>query len=114
LAYCCFAELCERRFSAIAAGLQLGVSGPFNERAVLHQEVLRRMKGDMVVPSSVLEAIKMGIWDFEPDEVGAGRYKPTKAMPGTVEKLEVLATRVESGLPLWHTRDRRSYDDSEI
>jgi hypothetical protein len=71
------------------------------------------MEGEMVVPNSVLEAIELGIWDFEPEEVGAGDYTPTAAMPGTVEKLEVLADRVRMGLPLWHNRDRRSYDDAE-
>lgn len=63
------------------------------------------------MPNSVLEAIKMGMWDFEPEEVDGGDYSPTSAMPGTGEKLEVLAERVRCGLPLWHNRDRRSFDD---
>jgi hypothetical protein len=64
-----------------------------------------------VVPNSVLEAIKMGIWDYEPEDVKSGDYSPTTAMPGTSKKLHVLAERVRLGLPLWHDRDRRSYDD---
>ena len=32
-------------------------------------------------------------------------------MPGTAEKLDVLAERLQQGLPLWHPSDRRSYDD---
>lgn len=79
----------------------------------LHHDDLRRMEGDSVVPNSVLEAIKLGIWDFEPEELEADRYRPTAALPGTSEKLTVLAERVQRGLPLWHDSDRRSYDDSD-
>ena len=32
-------------------------------------------------------------------------------MPGTDEKLQVLAERVRSGLPLWHGEDRMDWDD---
>jgi hypothetical protein len=32
-------------------------------------------------------------------------------MPGTVEKLDVLAQRLQRGLPLWHPRDKMSYDE---
>jgi len=63
------------------------------------------------VPKSVLEAIREGIWDFEPSEVEANEYPPSDAMPGTDEKLRVLAQRVELGLPLWHKRDRDDLDD---
>lgn len=62
---------------------------------------------------SVLDAIKMGIWDFEPEAAGNSEYDSTKAMPGTNEKLAVMANRVKSGLPLWHPSDRRTYDDAE-
>ncbi len=63
--------------------------------------------------SSVLDAIKSGIWDYEPEKTVANQYDSTEAMPGSNEKLAILARRVESGLPLWHPSDRRSYDDSE-
>jgi hypothetical protein len=62
--------------------------------------------GSKTVPRSVLEAIKMGYWDFEPPEVESGQFASTEAMPGTRAKLEVLAQRAESGLPLWHPDDR--------
>ena len=65
------------------------------------------------MPHSVLEAIKLGIWDFEPKRVGEDRYDSTKAMPGSNAKVDVLAERASSGLPLWHTSDRSSYDDSD-
>ena len=60
---------------------------------------------------SVLEAIKLGIWDYEPESVEERRFSATRAMPGTDEKLEVLAARIRAGLPLWHKKDRRDYDD---
>ncbi len=62
------------------------------------------------MPHSVLDAIKMGIWDYEPDEQTSTEYEPTGAMPGTAEKLEVLSQRVRMGQPLWHPNDRITYD----
>jgi hypothetical protein len=59
---------------------------------------------------SVLDAIKMGLWDFEPPETECSDYDSTDAMPGTDEKVRVLADRVRSGMPLWHPWDR---DDME-
>ncbi|MCA9260403.1 MAG: hypothetical protein KDA61_14425 [Planctomycetales bacterium] len=60
---------------------------------------------------SVLEAIQMGIWDFEPRKRERENYDATEAMPGSEEKLRVLARRVREGLPLWHDHDRTSYED---
>ena len=51
---------------------------------------------------NVLDAIRDGDWFFEPDEVDPRLYPATTAIPGTDEKLEVLAARVRAGLPLWH------------
>ena len=62
------------------------------------------------MPRSILEAIKIGIWDFEPPEVALHKYDATDAMPGTREKLDALARRLESGLPLWHLDDRSEVD----
>ncbi len=61
--------------------------------------------------NSVLDAIKLGIWDFEPDDVRRSQYNSTVALPGSDEKLEILADRVRQGLPLWHPSDCLSYDD---
>ncbi|MFV1964016.1 MAG: hypothetical protein ACC628_01240 [Pirellulaceae bacterium] len=66
------------------------------------------------MPQSVLEAIKAGIWDFEPDNMESGKFDSTEALPGTDEKLAILARRIQSGLPLWHPRDRRTYDDRDL
>jgi hypothetical protein len=65
------------------------------------------------VPHSVLEAIKLGIWDFEPENQDSSEYSATRALPGTDEKLRVMADRVSQGKPLWHPDDRRTYDESE-
>lgn len=65
------------------------------------------------MPESVLDAIREGIWDFEPERVDQEKFDRTSALPGTDEKLEVLAERVQSGLPLWHNEDRATYDDTD-
>ncbi|MEM9351967.1 MAG: hypothetical protein AAGA92_03060 [Planctomycetota bacterium] len=65
------------------------------------------------MPKSVLEAINEGIWDFEPETVSEARFRSTRALPGSDEKLEILASRVRAGLPLWHNEDRLEYGDDE-
>jgi hypothetical protein len=67
----------------------------------------------LAVSRSVLEAIKQGEWNYEPASDSAGETTATAAMPGSVEKLDVLADRLRRGLPLWHPRDRISYDDAD-
>ncbi len=62
------------------------------------------------MPKSILEAIKLGFWDFEPPDVESMLYAATDAMPGTQEKLQVLAARIREGLPLWHPSDRDDMD----
>jgi hypothetical protein len=61
----------------------------------------------------VIEAIKMGLWDFEPETVGREAFERTEALPGSKEKLAVLAERVRLGLPLWHDADRRDFEDDD-
>ena len=58
------------------------------------------------MPTSVLDAIKLGWWDFEPDDEVTNEFDPTEALPGSQEKIDVLAERARLGLPLWHHRDR--------
>jgi hypothetical protein len=54
----------------------------------------------------------MGIWDFEPrGSQPTAHTRPTAALPGSQEKLDVLAERLRQGMPLWHPADRISYDD---
>ena len=62
---------------------------------------------------SVLEAIRKGQWDFEPDFKSRNRnFLSTLALPGTEEKVAALAQRAQLGQPLWHPEDRITYDDS--
>ena len=64
------------------------------------------------MPKSVLEAIKMGIWDFEPPRVDDTEFDASDAMPGTTAKLRVMAERVRCGLPLWNEADRKDMEAS--
>lgn len=64
--------------------------------------------------NSVLEAIKEGIWDFEPEDTKEEQYSSTPALPGSDSKLEVLAERLAQGLPLWHPEDRQTYNDADL
>ena len=110
---------CEKRFTFIYAGCVR--EEPVWRRPVLlsvlklqgrsDEEPVPRMGRSVVVPRSVLEAIKMGYWDFEPPEVDCRLFDASDAMPGTREKLETLADRVRSGLPLWHEADRDDVED---
>jgi hypothetical protein len=61
--------------------------------------------------TNVLDAIRQGNWSFEPPEIDPDRFEPTSAIPGTREKLAILAERARTGLPLWHQADRIDYDE---
>ncbi|MEM6799117.1 MAG: hypothetical protein AAF589_06355 [Planctomycetota bacterium] len=63
-----------------------------------------------IIQKSILEAIEQGEWDFEPVELASSNFDSTGALPGSSEKLSILAERAQRGLPLWHDEDRRSYD----
>ena len=63
------------------------------------------------MPKSVLEAIQLGEWDFEPDKVTFDAFDATDALPGSEEKVTILCERVQQGLPLWHPSDRRDYEN---
>jgi hypothetical protein len=66
------------------------------------------------VSKSVLDAIREGDWFFEPEELDSGGFQATSAMPGTPQKLDVLAARARAGLPLWHEHDRLDYEQPEV
>ena len=60
---------------------------------------------------SVLDAIKSSNWNYDPDESPVGdTFDSTNALPGSDRKLEILAERIRSGLPLWHPEDRLTYE----
>jgi hypothetical protein len=69
--------------------------------------------GVMEMLKNVLQAIREGDWYFEPKEVDSSGFAATTAIPGTKEKLAVLASRISAGLPLWHEDDRSDYDEEE-
>lgn len=64
------------------------------------------------MPRSVLEAIQLGQWNFEP-QTDVENTEATDAMPGTAQKLNVLAERLRQGQPLWNPSDRRSFNDRD-
>jgi hypothetical protein len=78
-----------------------GYSGFWN-----HAQTLIFLAGSGSMPKSILEAIKLGFWDFEPGAVEFSEFDASDAMPGTAEKLRVIEERVRRGLPLWHADDR--------
>ena len=45
--------------------------------------------------------------DFAPTE--SEEFSSTDAPAGSKEKLDILARRIEQGLPLWHPDDRPDY-----
>ncbi len=63
------------------------------------------------MPNTVLEAIKLGLWDFEPEDIQRDDFEACRAMPGTAAKLVALSERVRLGLPLWHPEDRLDCED---
>lgn len=62
---------------------------------------------------SVLDAIRDGDWTFEPETVEEEAYDDTEALPGSREKIDIMAERVRQGLPIWHSADRVDYEDAE-
>jgi hypothetical protein len=60
--------------------------------------------GNFVVPIQASE------WGNEPSQPGKREFCATNAEPGSPEKLEILARRIQSGLPLWHPNDRHAAD----
>jgi hypothetical protein len=77
--------------------------------ALLSSFIFRRT----LVSRSLLEAIKQGNWEFEPAGETPPERPATAAMPGSKEKLDILAERLQLGLPLWHDSDRRTYNDED-
>jgi hypothetical protein len=70
-------------------------------------------EGVAAMNKNVLDAIRDGDWFFEPDDVDPRNYRATTAVPGTREKLHILAERAQAGLPLWHRSDRADYEELE-
>lgn len=62
-------------------------------------------------PRTVLDAIRQKQWNFEPHEIDLEDYEACGSMPGTQDKISILAERVRRGLPLWHPADRSDCED---
>ena len=45
--------------------------------------------------------------DFNPEE--SGEFRGTDAPAGSRAKIDMLAERIQRGLPLWHPEDRSDY-----
>lgn len=54
-------------------------------------------------PRTVFDALKR--LQHDEDFIPMEPNNPTTAMPGTIEKIEVLRMRVEMGQPLWNDDD---------
>ena len=55
--------------------------------------------------NSILEAVKMGLWDFQPHTVDYRELEASDTMPGTREKLDILAEHLRRDSPKWHSDD---------
>ncbi len=66
------------------------------------------------MPDSVLEAISLGLADFEPREIDSHEFEACEGMPGTQAKLTALAERARLGLPLWHPLDRQDCEEEPL
>jgi hypothetical protein len=58
---------------------------------------------------NVFEAILESGHDEDFVPVESDDFEPTDAPAGSRRKLEILAERVQRGLPLWHPMDRSDY-----
>jgi hypothetical protein len=63
--------------------------------------------------NSILEAVKMGLWDFQPHTVDSSELEASDASPGTREKLDVLAEHLRRTLPFWQMGDDLNEDRFE-
>jgi hypothetical protein len=93
----------------IASGDSVAVSRRCGPDAAAYSHLQREK--EYGVPISILEAVKMGQWDYEPPAIDDAKFSCTRALPGSDEKLAILAERLRQGLPLWHSKDCRNYAD---
>ena len=69
------------------------------------------MVSDSGLPRTVLDAIRLKRWDFEPTDIDIEDFEACGSMPGTADKVSALAERVSRGLPLWHPEDRNDCEE---
>jgi hypothetical protein len=69
----------------------------------------RLRRRNTIVANSILEAVKMGLWHCLPHTVDYDELEASDAMPGTREKLDMLAEHLRRAVPVRHFDD--SLDD---
>lgn len=82
------------------------VSGGSDHRLLIMQAWRRKGLPARWTFQNPLEAADLGA----EEEVPLEEPMPTDAMPGTLEKVRVLAERADHGKELWHDQDRRDCD----
>ncbi|MFN4896983.1 MAG: hypothetical protein ACK5GN_09350 [Pseudomonadota bacterium] len=86
--------------------------GTYSVDPALGQTKAIRQKSSLSndAPKTIFEATLSNArpLQFEPQEADPN-FTPTDAPPGSLEKIEVLASRLALGLPLWHKDDRVDY-----
>lgn len=100
-----FLDRAFRRPDTAADGVRHGSAVKWEDGA----SAVQSFSEQRYVPKSILDAVRDGQWDFEPESMGRADYQPTEAIPGSTEKLQILCERIRRGLPLWHPDDRRFY-----
>lgn len=61
---------------------------------------------DSSAPKAVIKESQKSLLDWLAYEPKTDvKFPPTSALPGSPEKIDVLAERYEQGLPLWHAQD---------
>ena len=60
--------------------------------------------------NSILEAVKMRLWDFQPLRIDYSEIEASDNMPGTREKLDILAEHLRRDAVIWDSDDRRGDD----
>lgn len=67
----------------------------------------RMLRLPFAEPTSVQEWVK--VYGAEDAFVPRAKPKPTQAIPGSPEKIEILRQRVEQGTALWHEQDKMKF-----
>ncbi len=69
-------------------------------------------EGDDAFPDGELDDFCDEYGDVDFQSIGIDPGEPTKAQPGSEEKVLMLAARYAAGMPLWHSDDVTDYEPS--
>lgn len=85
---------------------------PKREPAVNSADLSRRLSRLADLPGMTIDALAQCLWVLDPASYAAPSQhldaKPTRALPGSEERMRVYAARIEAGLPIHHADDLRS------